>query len=207
MKGYFITFEGGDGAGKTTLIKEIHRALVKKGHDIFETRAPGGTNIGKTLREIILHSKEPIDKKTELFLYLADRSEHIEKVILPALELGKTILCDRYNDSTIAYQGVGRNLGIDFVKNLTEFATNKLKPTLTLYLDVDPELGLARTNTSKDLIESEGISFHEKIRKAFHKLADQEPDRIYIIDANASKETVLKKALHLIDEHCNQTTT
>lgn len=201
----FITFEGGDGAGKSTLIEEITKTLKSRGLDVLQTRAPGGTEVGKILREIILHSKTPIAKKTELFLYLADRSEHVEKVILPALNQGKVVLCDRYNDSTIAYQGGARGFGLELVGSYAKFATSNLEPTLTLYLDVDPEIGLKRTGDSKDLIEAEDLSFHQTIRKTFHQLAKNSP-RIQIIDSSQSKEIVFEQALKLIDAYIFSTT-
>ena len=205
VKGHFITFEGGDGAGKSSLIISLHAALIEKGHDVMQTHAPGGTEPGKILRELILHPHEPVVAKAELFLYLADRAQHVEKVLIPALDAGKVVLCDRYNDSTIAYQGVGRGFGFERVRELCRFATQDLQPNLTIYLDIDPEIGLQRIKDAtgrKDQIEKESIEFHQNIRKAFHKIGEQNPTRFQIIDGSQSREAVFEEALKLIDVHC-----
>ena len=202
MKGHFITFEGGDGAGKSSLIISLHAALIDKGLNVIQTRAPGGTEPGKVMRELILHPQDPVVPKSELFLYLADRAQHVEKVIKPCLEEGKVVLCDRYNDSTVAYQGGARGFGLEKVQELCDFATDSLQPTLTLYLDIDPEIGLERIHTAtgrKDQIEQETIDFHKRIRKAFHKIAHENPHRFQIIDASQSREEVFEEALRLID--------
>lgn len=205
MKGHFITFEGGDGAGKTTLIQSLHKALLERGHDVIETRAPGGTEAGKVIRKLLLHPDEVLAPRAELLLFLADRSQQLEKVILPALREGKVVLCDRYNDSTIAYQGYARGFDVATVEDLCSFATDHLKPHLTLYLDLDPEVGLERVKNAsdgKDQIEAEALSFHQTIRKAFHTIAEKEPTRFQILDAAQSKEDVFQEAMRLIDVHC-----
>lgn len=204
MKGHFITFEGGDGAGKSSLIISLHAALIDKGLQVIQTRAPGGTEPGKVMRELILHPQEPLVAKSELFLYLADRAHHVEKVIKPNLEEGKVVLCDRYNDSTIAYQGGARGFGLEKVEELCQFATSGLEPSLTLYLDLDPEIGLARVKEAtgrKDQIEQETLDFHRKIRAAFHTLAEKYPSRIYLLDASKPREEVFEMALKRIDDH------
>ncbi len=208
MKGHFITLEGGDGAGKSSLIISIHAALIERGLEVIQTRAPGGTEPGKVMRELILHPQDPLVGKAELFLYLADRAQHVERVIKPALDLGKVVLCDRYNDSTIAYQGAARGFGMDEVEKLTEFATNGLNPNLTLYLDIDPEIGLKRAKEAsgrKDQIEAEAFAFHHKIREGFHSISKKNPDRFQIIDASKPREEVFQEALRLIDNHCFST--
>lgn len=205
MRGYFITFEGGDGAGKSSLIISLHATLIERGYDIIQTRAPGGTAPGQVIRELILHPQEPVVPKAELFLYLADRAHHVEKVITPALSEGKVVLCDRYNDSTIAYQGEARGFGIDKVEELTRFATDNLEPNLTLYLDVDPEVGLQRVKEAtgrKDQIEAEDIVFHHKIRDGFLAIAKKHPNRFKVIDASMPREEVFQEALKLIDRYC-----
>ncbi len=205
MKGHFITFEGGDGAGKSSLVISIHAALIERGHDVIQTHAPGGTEPGKVIRELILHPQVPVVGKAELFLYLADRAQHVEKVVIPALDAGKVVLCDRYNDSTIAYQGVGRGFGLDRVDELCHFATQDLEPNLTIYLDIDPEIGLQRIKDAtgrKDQIEKEDIAFHRKIREAFHHIGEQNPARFQILDGSQSREAVFEEALKLIDVHC-----
>lgn len=198
----FITFEGGDGAGKTTLIEGIYKALLAQGKRVVKTRAPGATAAGQVIRSLLLnHGEIPLSARCELFLFLADRAQHVETVIMPALERGEIVLCDRYNDSTIAYQGVGRGLGVDKVAEFCRFATHSLEPTLTLYLDLDPHIGLARvdaTTPSKDRIEAETFSFHEKIRAAFLQLAREHPKRLRVLDASKPKESVLQAALREI---------
>lgn len=203
MRGYFITFEGGDGAGKTTLIEKLSSTLRAKGSDLVLTRAPGGTPAGKVIRELVLHSEDPLAPRAELLLFLADRAQQVEKVILPALAQGKTVLCDRYNESTIAYQGVARGLDLPFVKAMCSFATKGLMPDLTLYLDIDPAVGLERVKKEKgkaDQIEKEDLSFHAAIRRTYHKLAMEEAPRMQIIDASRSPEEVFSHALRYIEE-------
>lgn len=200
MSGIFITFEGGEGAGKSTLMKGIHQRLLEDGKSVLQTRAPGGTPFGEKIRSILLHEEKALNKKSELFLFLADRAHHVEAVIKPALLEGKVVLCDRYNDSTVAYQGVARELDQAFVRSLCSFATDNLEPNLTFYLDVDPLVGLKRAERasgSKDRIESEAIDFHQKIRNAFHNMTKAEPSRIHQLDATLSSEILLNKAIEL----------
>lgn len=204
MKGHFITFEGGDGAGKTSLIISLHAALIKKGLSVIQTRAPGGTEMGKVIRQLLLHPQEPVAPRSELFLYLADRAQHVEEVIRPSLEEGKIVLCDRYSDSTVAYQGGGRGFGLEKMEELCAFATDGLQPTLTLYLDLDPEVGLMRVKEAmgrKDQIESETLAFHQAIRQTFLHIAEKHPSRFRLIDASQSREEVFEQALKLIDSH------
>ena len=210
MKGHFITFEGGDGAGKSSLIIGLHAALIDRGLEVIQTRAPGGTGPGQIMRELILHPHEPVVEKAELFLFLADRAEHVEKVIRPALGKGKIVLCDRYNDSTIAYQGGARGFGMEEVEKLCHFASDGLTPDLTLYLDIDPTIGLNRVKEatrSKDHIEAEDIQHHRKVRQSFLQIAKAHPTRFHIINAAQSKEEVYQEALRLIDAHCFAKTT
>lgn len=197
--GCFITFEGGDGAGKTTLIETVYHYLEKTGLSVIKTRAPGGTRVGETIRSLLLTKTEvPLSDRGELFLFLADRAQHVQEIIRPALESGSVVLCDRYNDSTVAYQGTARGFDPVWTRSLCDFATHELQPDLTLYLDIDPKIGLSRAAgvaNDKDRIESEGIAFHEKIRKAFHKIAKQDPERFKIIDASVSPADVFEQAL------------
>jgi len=197
--GCFITFEGGDGAGKSTLIETVYHYLEKAGLSVVKTRAPGGTRVGETIRSLLLTKTEvPLSDRGELFLFLADRAQHVQEIIRPALQRGAVVLCDRYNDSTVAYQGTARGFDLEWTRSLCDFATHELQPDLTLYLDIDPNVGLSRASAltkEKDRIESEGIAFHEKIRKAFHKIAKQDPNRFKIIDASASPADVFEQAL------------
>ena len=200
--GCLITFEGGDGAGKSTLIDTLHHYLEKMGRSVISTRAPGGTKIGATIRSLLLtQGEEPLSERSELFLFLADRAQHVDEVILPALAKGAIVLCDRYNDSTVAYQGTARGFEPEWTRSLCDFATKDLQPDLTLYLDIDPKIGLSRAlaaSQKTDRIESEGITFHEKIRKAFHAIAERDPSRFRIIDASKSPASVFEEALQII---------
>ncbi|NGX28166.1 MAG: Thymidylate kinase [Candidatus Anoxychlamydiales bacterium] len=201
-KGFFITFEGGEGAGKTTLIESVKEKLFDDKLDLIITREPGGTTFGEHVRELLLKksTKIKISSKAELCLFLASRSQHIDDVIKPALSAGKIVLCDRYNDSSIAYQGHARGLGIDEVIKFSSFIIEDTLPDLTLYLDIDPKTGLSRVQSKYDRIESEKLSFHQKIREGFHILAKKFPDRIKMIDANKFKDEVLKNAMHYISK-------
>ena len=162
-KGLLITFEGGEGAGKTTLIEKLYEDLKQRGCSVIKTREPGGTEIGKEVRNWLLHSRNvPLGKRTELLLFLADRAQHVDELILPALSQGAIVLCDRFNDSSVAYQGGARGIDLESVKELCAFACDRLVPDLTLYLDLDPEIGFARNQKSrqgKDRIESETLAF------------------------------------------------
>jgi dTMP kinase len=201
-KGCFITFEGGDGAGKTTLIQTLESYLCKMGRDVIVTRAPGGTALGCSIRSLLLDKHgSPLCPRAELFLFLADRAQHVEEVIAPALARGAIVLCDRYNDSTIAYQGVARGFEPCWTRSLCDFATAHLTPNLTLYLDIDPAIGLQRAagaSAGQDRIESEGLTFHKKIRQAFHTIAKEDPLRMKVIDASRSASEVFEMALEII---------
>jgi dTMP kinase len=202
-QGFLVTFEGGDGAGKSTLMKGLYRLLEERGESVIQTRAPGGTHLGEKIRSLLLESKTPLSDRCELFLFLADRAEHMQEVIFPALSEGKIVLCDRFNDSTIAYQGIARCLDGDKVKALCLFATNGKTPDLTFYLDISPKVGIARSlnkTGEKDRIESESLDFHEKIRQAFLHIAGQDPKRVRVLDATQSPETLLKQALKFLDD-------
>lgn len=202
-KGLFITFEGGEGAGKTTLIDKIHDYLVHKKYTVYKTREPGGTELGKEIRNLILYDRSIcLSKRCELLLFLADRAQHVDEQIVPALNQGHIVLCDRFNDSTIAYQGAARGLKTDVVNNLCHFACSNLKPHLTLYLDLDPKIGFERVQKAgftKDKIESETLQFHQDIRKAFRNLARKHPKRIKTIDASKTPDEVYFLAKEKID--------
>jgi dTMP kinase len=201
--GLFITFEGGDGAGKTTLIEKVYAYLSRGKRPLLKTRAPGGTEVGKEIRNLVLHKHDvPLCKRSELLLFLADRAQHVDELILPALKKGEIVLCDRFNDSTIAYQGGARGLTAKVVAGLCDFACNGLKPDLTLYLDLDPKIGFARAKKAgltKDRIESETLKFHQNIRKAFRQIAKKEPKRFILIDASQPPEEVFSAAKRSID--------
>lgn len=209
-----ITFEGGEGAGKTTLIRRVAEHLQKNGVDVFETREPGGTMLGAEIRNLVLKAVPglKICPKAELMLYLTSRAETVEELIEPALAAGKTVLCDRFNDSTIVYQGGARGLGVNEVKQMCDFICGPIKPDVTFYLDVDPEVGLQRTkgvakeesgSGEMDRIESETIAFHQKVRAHYLRLAEQEPDRIVVLDANKTIDRVWEQALRVLEQCLN----
>jgi dTMP kinase len=201
--GLFITFEGGDGAGKTTLINRIHQDLIQSRWAVLKTRAPGGTHLGEAIRHLLLHKQDVlVSKRSELLLFLADRAQHVDELILPALQEGKIVLCDRFNDSTLAYQGGARGFEEQLLKKLCAFACDDLQPNLTLYLDLDPKIGFERNQKAglaKDRIESENLKFHQRIRQAFKKIAKKEPKRFMMIDASQTPEEVYTQAKEKID--------
>ncbi|MGH7835048.1 MAG: dTMP kinase [Candidatus Binatia bacterium] len=186
-----ISFEGGDGSGKTTQIGLLGDYLCAKGMNCIRTREPGATALGKILRQALLEVKgTTVFSATELFLYLADRAQHVHEIIQPALTAGKVVLSDRFSDSTLAYQGYGRGFDLSFLRSLNLIASQGITPYLTFLLDIPPALGLARTherNTSgagkTDRFEGEKVEFHEKVRSGFLELARQEPDRFVLLDA------------------------
>ncbi len=207
--GVLITFEGGEGAGKTTLIEKVFAHLQCLCLPVLKTRAPGGTVIGTQIRSLLLdHQKHSLSKRAELLLFLSDRAQHVDELILPALKRQEVVLCDRFNDSTIAYQSGARGFDELWVRKLCAFACGDVKPDLTFYLDLDPKIGFDRVHKagmSKDRIESETLKFHQKIRKAFHKIANKEPKRFKILDARQSPEDVFQQAIEKIDAFLQST--
>lgn len=198
-KSLFITFEGVEGAGKSTLIQSLREFFDQKKIPCMQTHEPGGTGLGKQLREILLH-REPnlISKKTEILLFLADRANHVEQVILPALQRGSIVLCDRFNDSTIAYQS---DMGIDDsrLQQLCHFASGNLQPHITFLLDIDPNLSLKRLPT-RDHFENKEIAFHTGVRKKFLELAANDKKRFVILDATLPKAQIFEVTLSRIQE-------
>lgn len=198
----FITFEGGEGAGKTTLINCLKEVLENEGYSVIVTREPGGSRLGDAIRDLLLHRAihMHMSSKAELFLFLSARAQHVEEVIRPSLQEDKVILCDRFSDSSLAYQGYARGLGMEDVEALTNFATDDLKPDLTFFLDVDPEVGLARASRvgKPDRIEEQKLEFHKLVREAFIEIAKREPKRVKFIDASKTQEEVLKQTLEMI---------
>lgn len=201
-QGLFITFEGGEGAGKTTLIEEIVRHLTADGYSVLKTREPGGTRLGEHIRSLLLQHKEPVSPYAELSLFLASRAQHIFEVIGPALEERKIVLCDRFNDSSIAYQGAARGLGMEKVGGFCEFVSQGLKPNLTIYLDLDPEIGLSRAAKARaqDRIEAETLLFHKKIREAFISIHKSDQHRFRLVDATLPPDRVFHEAVRLLNE-------
>lgn len=207
MTGLFITVEGPDGAGKSSLVKHLVPLMqsVLKG-SLIVTREPGGSDIAEKIRELLLDpTHRAMDDRTEALLYAAGRRQHVVEKIIPALNRGEVVLCDRFVDSSIAYQGHARGIGMDKVAMINEFATEGLTPDLTLYLDVDTEVGLMRikdkkSNRTQDRLELETIAFHRKVHKAYHQLAKQHEERFVIIDASQSQEAVLQACWQVVEK-------
>lgn len=201
----FITFEGGEGSGKSTALRLIAERLEKEGTPFILTREPGGTPISEEIREVILDKKNTaMDPRTEALLYAASRRQHLVEKVWPALKEGKLVLCDRYLDSSLAYQGGARNLGIDAVLNVNLFATEGTYPDLTLLFDIEPKLGLERIAANKgrevNRLDLEKISFHEGVRNTFHELAKRYPERYVVVDASKSIDEVVDTAYKAIKE-------
>lgn len=197
-KGLFITFEGGDGCGKTTQIKLLDEYLRSKGYKTLLTREPGSKGLGVKLREILLNYDGEVSPVCESFLFLADRAQHVDCIIKPALEEGTIVLCDRHTDSTVAYQGYGRGLDLEQIYRLNKIATSGLKPDLTIVLDVDVETSQKRVGSEKDRMESAGIEFFERVRNGFLEIAKQEPERVKVVDSTQSIQDIHKQILELI---------
>ena len=197
-KGLFITFEGGDGCGKTTQIKLLNEYLKNKGYKTLLTREPGSIGLGEKVREILLNYDGEVSPVCESFLFLADRAQNVDCIIKPALEEGTIVICDRHTDSSVAYQGYGRGLDIDRINMLNNIATSGLKPDLTIVLDVDVETSQARVGSEKDRMESAGIEFFERVRQGFLEIAKQEPDRVKVVDSKQSIEDIHKQILELV---------
>jgi dTMP kinase len=196
MKGVFISLEGIEGTGKSTQVRLLGSALRAKGLAVTETAEPGGTAISLRIREILLSlDSRGMRPVTELLLYNAARVQHIEEVIMPALNQGNIVITDRFSDSTIAYQGYGRDIDLKLIAALDALATDRLKPDLTILLDIDAETGLRRNREAnkEDRLELEDISFHEKVRRGFISLAAKEPERIKLLECSAGIEEVHMK--------------
>ncbi|MGA1145543.1 MAG: dTMP kinase [Candidatus Nanopelagicales bacterium] len=188
--GSFIVFEGGEGAGKSTQEALLAEWLTARGTTVLRTREPGGTAAGEAIRTILLSNEYAgLTDRAEALLFAAARGEHAAQVIRPALESGTVVICDRYLDSSVAYQGYGRDLGAEYVRGLSLWATRDLVPDLTVLLDVDPAIGLSRV-TSPDRLESEPIEYHRTVRAAFRDIANTDPTRYLVIDADQDKDVI-----------------
>ncbi|HWQ68605.1 MAG TPA: dTMP kinase [Patescibacteria group bacterium] len=231
MRGIFVTFEGGEGSGKTTQLKLLANRIRASGKEVIETHDPGGTAIGKEIRTLLLHSplhtcgdrpgSVSIAAVTELLLYEASRAQLVRELIAPALARGVVVLCDRFTDSTLAYQGCGRGLDLDLIQRLNRCAADGLVPDLTILLDLDPEIGLTRCrrDTSLDAatgisaepacwdrIEAEPLDFHQRIREGYHTLARENPDRMIVIDAGCGVteiETIVWNQFIRLQDRCD----
>lgn len=208
MGGKLIVFEGVEGCGKTSQIQLCCQWLESLGISVVVTREPGGTELGLDLRRLLLEKSEdkPVGEVTELLLYAADRSQHVEQELKPNLAVGKYVLCDRYTDSTIAYQGYGRGLNMDLINQLNYIATGGLESDLTIWLDVDVEVGLSRkskdvTLQALDRIEQETIAFHRRVQQGYASLAASHPSRIVRVDGSLSKQAVQQVIQEILRSH------
>lgn len=201
-EGFFITLEGGDGSGKTTVLGRVAAYLQNHSMPYLITREPGGIEIAEKIRSIILDpAHTAMDARTEALLYAASRSQHLAEVVEPALKEGLTVLCDRFVDSSLVYQGYARGLGIEEVRSINQFATGGLMPDLTFYLDVDPEVGLSRIAANQDRevnrLDLESIAFHQKVREGYRQVVESDPQRIVVLDAN--------RPIHMVEQDIVQT--
>jgi dTMP kinase len=200
-KGLFITFEGPDGSGKTTVSSYVVKQLTALGYEVVHTREPGGVDIAEQIRHVILDPQNvKMDVKTEVLLYAASRRQHLIEKILPALEEGKIVLCDRFVDSSLAYQGVGRGVGFDEVYTVNRFAIDDHLPDLTVYLDLGAQEGLDRIAQRKflDRLDQEKVSFHELVVEGYKEVLKRFKDRIVVVNANQAIETVQKEAFEAV---------
>ncbi|WP_283575250.1 dTMP kinase [Limosilactobacillus pulli] len=211
MDGKFISFEGPDGAGKTSVMRQITADLKEQlGSDgVVYTREPGGNHIAEQIRDVLFDADNTdMDPRTEALLFAAARRQHLVADILPALQNGKVILCDRYIDSSIAYQGAGRGLGEENIWQINQFAIDGLMPELTIYLDIDSELGLQRIAQNRadevNRLDEEKLSFHRKVRSAYQKLAQENPQRIVTIDASQPLDQVILQVQQAIHQRFSQ---
>lgn len=199
-KGLFITFEGIDGCGKSTQLNLLADYLKSKGNDIIITREPGAKGLGEKLREILLNYEGEVSSNCEAFLFLADRAQHIDKIVKPAIESGKIVLCDRHTDSTIAYQGYGRLVNLEQIKMLNEIATSGFVPDLTFIFDLDTETAFSRVGKTQDRMEAAGVEFFERVRKGYLEIAKQEPNRVKVINSKDSIENIFKQVKEMVEK-------
>lgn len=201
----FITFEGPEGAGKTTVIQMIAKRLAEKNIDVLATREPGGIEIAEKIRTIILNPEHTaMDERTEALLYAAARSQHYFEKVRPALDAGKLVICDRFIDSSLAYQGFARGIGVDEVLSINEFAIGKKLPDLTILFDLAPEVGLARIyatgNREVNRLDVESLPFHQKVREGYLQLVERYPERIHVVNADQDIESVVEDVWLLLLE-------
>lgn len=202
-QGFFITIEGPEGAGKTTVMSDVVTQLIAEGYEIVSTREPGGIRISEHIREVILNNTyTEMDGRTEALLYAAARRQHLVEKIAPALKDNKIVLCDRFIDASLAYQGYARGLGIDEVLSINEFAIGKLMPNLTLLFDLEPSIGLKRIaqhdQREKNRLDAESLAFHESVREGYQEVVKRYPNRIHVIDASKSQEEVTTNVLKVL---------
>jgi len=204
MRGHFITLEGPDGSGKSSCALALKAELESRGYEIVHTREPGGVEIAEKIRNLILDPQNTMmDARTEALLYAASRRQHLVEKVIPALNEGKIILCERFVDSSLAYQGCGRELGMEAVQSINDFAIESYMPEVTLYFDIDEEEGLKRIQKNrdhKDRLDMEKVDFHHRVANGYQTLVKTFPERIKVIDASLSQEEVFKAALTIIEE-------
>lgn len=203
MKGYFITLEGTEGSGKTTIIEKLTNYYTNKGYKVIRTREPGGSKIAEDIRNIILDvNNTTMDSITEAMLYAASRRQHLVEKVIPYLEKGYIVLCDRFIDSSLAYQGYARGLGIDKVYQLNLIATNGLLPDATVYIDVHPKVGLARikaNNREQNRLDLEKLSFHEKVYEGYHQVSQMFKERFIVINGEQNQEKVFDDTINALN--------
>ena len=197
-RGLFITFEGADGCGKTTQLNLLEKYLKDKGLDVIVTREPGAKGLGEKFREILLNYDGIVSDRCESFLFLADRAQNIDTIVKPAVSSGKIVLCDRHIDSSVAYQGYGRGLDIQQIKNLNTIAAGGMLPDLTLVFDIDIETSMQRVGNNKDRMENSGNEFFNRVRNGYLELAKQEPDRIKVVDSTVSIDDIHNKVKNIV---------
>jgi dTMP kinase len=206
MRGRFITLEGSEGSGKSTNLAFIHQYLQQSGIDVVLTREPGGTPLGETIREVLLdHRNTAMASDTELLLMFAARAQHLQELILPALEAGKWVLCDRFTDATYAYQGAGRGIEEARIAQLEQWVQGELRPDLTLFLDLPVEQGLARAGerSAPDRFEREQLDFFERVRQGYLEQAARAPGRYRVVDASQTLDAVQTQLTALLDDYLN----
>lgn len=202
-KGLLLSFEGCEGAGKTVVINEIYSWVLSMGYNCIKTREPGGINISEQIREVILNKDNTsMDGRTEALLYAAARRQHLVEKVIPALEEGKIVLCDRFIDSSLAYQGYARELGIEDVMSINKFAINEYMPDITILLDIEPKIGLERININKDReinrLDLEKLDFHQKVREGYNLLYKHNKERIIKVNANQNKNNVIEDVKNIL---------
>lgn len=209
MKGIFITFEGNEGSGKTTIIEYMELMLAQKGYKVKRTREPGGSKISEEIRKVILDvNNTSMDAITEALLYAASRRQHLMEVIKPSLDLGYIVLCDRYIDSSLAYQGYARHIGIKEVFQINQFATEGLLPDLTIFVDIHPEVGLKRivnNRRNQNRLDLENINFHHLVHEGYQEVVKMFPDRFRVINGEQDVESVKKDTEKVIIDYLEKT--
>jgi dTMP kinase len=204
MSALFIAFEGGEGAGKSTQVTALAEYLNSQGSDVVITREPGGAPAAEAMRAIVLsHEYAGLSDRAEALLFAAARAEHVHRTIRPALESGTTVITDRFLDSSIAYQGISRELGVDVIEEISLWATQGLLPDLTVVLDVSPEVGLGRAG-APDRMESEPLEFHERVRQGFLDLAKRDPARYLVVDASGDRESITELIIETVERLTRQ---